>query len=225
MLADDGPVFLHQRRLLLEAGWLIAELRAAGVDVSEASDEVRAAWLAQPGQLLGDTWWSILESLLSPSTPSLREAVELADGDDVPVTFRLITRLELARLLVDAGDRSEATAVLAHAMNEAEHLGHVPLTRTIGAFAAAAGLAAAPASAQRAEESDPLTARERQVLDLIAEGLSNRQIGERLFISVKTVSVHVSAVLRKLGVSTRTEAAVLQKNSKFGVSRQDAVVR
>ena len=75
------------------------------------------------------------------------------------------------------------------------------------------------------EESDPLTARERQVLDLIAEGLSNRQIGERLFISVKTVSVHVSAVLRKLGVSTRTEAAVLQKNPNFGVSRQDAVVR
>ena len=133
MLADDGPVFLHQRRLLLEAGWLIAELRAAGVDVSEASDEVRAAWLAQPGQLLGDTWWSILESLLSPSTQSLREAVELADGDDVPVTFRLITRLELARLLVDAGERSEATAVLAHAMNEAECLGHVPLARTIGA--------------------------------------------------------------------------------------------
>ena len=90
MLADDGPVFLHQRRLLLEAGWLIAELRAAGVDVSEASDEVRAAWLAQPGQLLGDTWWSILESLLSPSTQSLREAVELADGDDVPVTLSLI---------------------------------------------------------------------------------------------------------------------------------------
>ena len=225
MLADDGPVFLHQRRLLLEAGWLIAELRAAGVDVSEAGDEVRAAWLAQPRQLLGDTWWSILESLLSPSTQSLREAVELADGDDVPVTFRLITRLELARLLVDAGDRSEATAVLAHAMNEAERLGHVPLTRTIGAFAAAAGLAAAPASAQSGEESDPLTARERQVLDLIAEGLSNRQIGERLFISVKTVSVHVSAVLRKLGVSTRTEAAVLQKNPNFGVSRQDAVVR
>ena len=37
------------------------------------------------------------------------------------------------------------------------------------------------------------------MLDLIAEGLTNRQIGERLFISVKTASVHVSAILRKLG--------------------------
>ena len=52
-----------------------------------------------------------------------------------------------------------------------------------------------------------LTARERQVLELIAEGLSNRQIGERLFISGKTASVHVSAILRKLGAATRTEAA------------------
>ncbi len=54
---------------------------------------------------------------------------------------------------------------------------------------------------------EELTARERQVLELIAEGLSNRQIGERLYISGKTVSVHVSAILRKLGASTRAEAA------------------
>ncbi|WP_170298426.1 helix-turn-helix transcriptional regulator [Agromyces allii] len=54
---------------------------------------------------------------------------------------------------------------------------------------------------------DELTTRERQVLELIAEGLSNRQIGERLYISGKTVSVHVSAILRKLGASTRAEAA------------------
>lgn len=53
-----------------------------------------------------------------------------------------------------------------------------------------------------------LTPRERQVLALIAEGLTNRQIGRRLFISEKTASVHVSAILRKLGVASRTEAAV-----------------
>lgn len=225
MLADDGPVFLHQRRLLLEAGWLIAELRAAGVDVGGASDEVRAAWLAQPEQLLDDAWWSILDALLSPSVPALRAAVDVADSDDVPVTFRVTTRLALARLLVEAGERADAGVVLSHALQEAERLGHVPLLRMVRAFSAAAGLSAASGIASAAADADPLTARERQVLDLIAEGLSNRQIGERLFISVKTVSVHVSAVLRKLGVSTRTEAAVLHKNQNFGVSRQDAVVR
>jgi DNA-binding CsgD family transcriptional regulator/tetratricopeptide (TPR) repeat protein len=56
-----------------------------------------------------------------------------------------------------------------------------------------------------------LTARERQVLDLIAEGLSNRQISERLFISAKTASVHVSNIMRKLGASSRTEAVFLDR--------------
>lgn len=46
------------------------------------------------------------------------------------------------------------------------------------------------------------------MLDLVAEGLTNGQIAERLFISAKTASVHVSAILRKLGVATRTEAAL-----------------
>jgi DNA-binding NarL/FixJ family response regulator len=54
-----------------------------------------------------------------------------------------------------------------------------------------------------------LTARESQVLELVAEGLSNGQIAERLYISRKTVSVHVSAILRKLGAASRTEAVRL----------------
>ena len=72
----------------------------------------------------------------------------------------------------------------------------------------ASGVAGADAPADVTAE---LTARERQVLELIAQGLSNRQIGERLFISGKTASVHVSAILRKLGASTRTEAAFLAR--------------
>ena len=54
--------------------------------------------------------------------------------------------------------------------------------------------------------TDVLTAREAEVLALVAQGLSNRQIGEKLFISGKTVSVHISNLLAKLGVSGRAEA-------------------
>jgi two-component system response regulator DevR len=54
-----------------------------------------------------------------------------------------------------------------------------------------------------------LTAREREVFDLIAEGLTNRQIGERLFLAEKTVKNHVSSLLAKLGLQRRTQAAVL----------------
>jgi DNA-binding NarL/FixJ family response regulator len=54
-----------------------------------------------------------------------------------------------------------------------------------------------------------LTDREREVLALVAEGRSNGQIASTLFISPKTVSVHVSNILAKLDVSSRTEAAAL----------------
>jgi len=62
------------------------------------------------------------------------------------------------------------------------------------------------------EEQDPLhtlTEQERAVFDLIGEGMTNRQIGERLFLAEKTVKNYVSHVLNKLGLQRRTQAAVL----------------
>ncbi|MGH3245708.1 MAG: response regulator transcription factor, partial [Trebonia sp.] len=56
-----------------------------------------------------------------------------------------------------------------------------------------------------------LTPRESEVLRLMSRGLSNRQIGEELFISQKTASVHVSNILGKLGAATRTEAAAIAR--------------
>jgi DNA-binding NarL/FixJ family response regulator len=60
-------------------------------------------------------------------------------------------------------------------------------------------------------ERDPiaLTPREQEVLRLVAEGRTNGEIGAELFISTKTASVHVSNILAKLGVSSRTEAAAV----------------
>jgi DNA-binding NarL/FixJ family response regulator len=54
-----------------------------------------------------------------------------------------------------------------------------------------------------------LTAREAEVLSLVAAGRTNRQIGSELYVSEKTASVHVSNILRKLGVSSRVEAAAV----------------
>lgn len=60
-----------------------------------------------------------------------------------------------------------------------------------------------------AHELDELTEQERKILELIAEGLTNRQIAERLFLAEKTVKNYVSSVLAKLGLERRTQAAVL----------------
>jgi DNA-binding NarL/FixJ family response regulator len=57
------------------------------------------------------------------------------------------------------------------------------------------------------DELSVLTERERRILDLIAEGMTNRQIGEELYLAEKTVKNYVSSVLSKLGMSRRTEAA------------------
>ncbi len=59
------------------------------------------------------------------------------------------------------------------------------------------------------QSGDSLTAREREVLKLMADGLTNADIAERLVIGVATVKTHVSSVISKLGVSTRTEATAL----------------
>ncbi len=59
------------------------------------------------------------------------------------------------------------------------------------------------------EELAALTDQERKILALIAEGLTNRQIGERLFLAEKTVKNYVSSILSKLGLERRTQAAVL----------------
>jgi len=62
---------------------------------------------------------------------------------------------------------------------------------------------------KRAEPAFGLSGREREVLALIVQGRTNREIGERLFISQKTVGVHVGNILSKLGVSGRVEAAMV----------------
>jgi len=120
-------------------------------------------------------------------------------------------RLAEALLLSDAG-RTGAAGVLDEAREVATRLGAAPLREATEALARAARLPGRPspqvATEAGAERADPgLTAREHDVLALVAEGLTNRQIADRLFISQRTAGVHVSHILSKLGARNRMVAA------------------
>ncbi|MEV6653236.1 AAA family ATPase [Streptomyces sp. NPDC051219] len=125
-------------------------------------------------------------------------------------------RLAEALLSADANGNARGTAaeLLRQADAAAERLRARPLREDIALLAQRARLplAAAPEGAE--QPADPaealgLTSRERDVLRLVAVGRTNRQIAEKLFISPKTASVHVSNILAKLGVAGRGEAAAL----------------
>ena len=78
-----------------------------------------------------------------------------------------------------------------------------------------AGPEAAPGNQEQAKTPDShgLTSRELVVLRLLATGRTNAQIGAELFISPKTASVHVTSILRKLGVTTRVQAAAVAERA------------
>jgi DNA-binding NarL/FixJ family response regulator len=110
------------------------------------------------------------------------------------------------------GDREAAADAARAAHATAVRLGAGWLRGEIESLAARARLTLEPAhdKPDRSEE-DPfgLTARERQVLALIAEGATNREIGAALYMAEKTASVHVSRILVKLNARSRTQAAAV----------------
>ena len=162
-----------------------------------------------------------------------RELSEFADEHEGPVFVRAYLRYRQAHALVAEGSRGPAAKALALGRalaeadgealrigtpngqdNEGDHdpasengLRLEPLLALMDALAKAGRLTVTAAATVSSDSGPALTTRELEVLRLVAEGLSNGQIAAQLFIATKTVSVHVSNILAKLGVSSRTEAA------------------
>jgi DNA-binding NarL/FixJ family response regulator len=113
-------------------------------------------------------------------------------------------RIRLAAVLRSSGDQVAARELTDLARDAAKALGARPMLDELKA------LGSTPARAESGG-SETLTPRETEILTLVAAGRSNGEIGKQLFISAKTVSVHVSNILAKLGASGRTEAAAIAR--------------
>ena len=191
-----------------EIAWLHGRAETVDRDTAEALELARvtgAAWIV--GELLV---WRRRAGLVDPPVADLPE----------PFALELAGRVEAAASAWAAlGCPYDAATALAQAEDEgALRRAHDDL-RALDAPAAAAvvarklralgvrGLPRGPRAHAR-DNAAHLTAREVDVVRLLAEGLRNAAIAERLFVSPRTVDHHVSAVLRKLGVRTRGEAVV-----------------
>ena len=167
--------------------------RAAGEDDPGTWEEIRPAAAARPAPFVeAYLAWRAAEAWagrgdLTAAVAPLREAHAIAAMIGATVLQAEIAGLG-RRLRVDLSTPLDGAPVHAAAAEQG------------------ADYAVEPAAA-----ADPfgLTSRERDVLALVAEGYTNRRIAETLFISESTAGVHVSHILAKLGVETRTEAATV----------------
>lgn len=184
-------------------------LRAKALDRMGRTDEAVALAAAELDQARG--WGSprvvggalrILGALRrGDGLPELQEAAEILEGSTA--------RLEYARALASLGTAlrlarrpTEAREPLSQALEIATGAGATPLADRVRAELAAAGLRP---RAMALSGVGALTASERRVADMAAEGQTNKDIAQALYVTPKTVEVHLSATYRKLGIRSRRE--------------------
>jgi DNA-binding NarL/FixJ family response regulator len=197
LIADDHPVVRQGLQVMMS---LQEDIEVAG-EAADGGEAVRLAAELDPDVILLD--------------------LKLPVMDGVAVLRELRDRRIRARSLVLTSASDQSLVMLAMAAGAAGflykdvdpdalmravrsvHDGHTLLA------AGAAGLLAGSGDTGTRRGTGALTGREQEVLALIADGRSNREIGRLLHVSEKTVKTHVSSVLAKLGVADRTQAAVL----------------
>jgi len=198
--ADDAISYLREFEHVTLASVLIAQHQS-----SEAEDTLPAAiglldrllQAAEAGERMG----SVVEILV------LQALAHQTHGNMPQALTRLARALALAepegymRLFVDEG------RPMARLLNEAASRGIAPnYTRRLLASFSPTGLPQTHASVPQTESIEPLSEREREVLQHIATGLTNQEIADRLYLSLYTVKAHVRNIYDKLGVGNRTQA-------------------
>ncbi len=198
--------------VLATAAQVISVMRREHLPVSPADVEHIRSAAGKMGDWGGAPMWrAVIDAELSADgrdrIDRWRTAIDAVDRAEGPAHLRPYARYRLGEALLEAGDRTEATEVLRDAAARAGTLGAGLILRWVGDLARRAGIRLL--DQVNVPNTGGLTARELEVLRLVAAGRSNREIGDELFISAKTASVHVSNILAKLGASSRVEAAAI----------------
>jgi DNA-binding NarL/FixJ family response regulator len=204
LLVDDEQLVRSGLRMILQSSGDV-EVVGEAANGSEAVERVR---LHRPDVVLMDIRMPTMDGLAAT-----REVTALPDPPKIIVltTFELDEYVHTALangavgfLLKDTPPRDLLQAVRTVSEGNAM-LSPTVTRRLIAEFATRGG-----AQALRARKQlEALTEREREVVVAVAQGLSNAEIGKRLFMSEATVKAHVSRVLTKLGMSNRVQAAIL----------------
>jgi DNA-binding CsgD family transcriptional regulator/tetratricopeptide (TPR) repeat protein len=226
----------------LAEAWALAEptgeLQRLG---PAAAARAEVAWLAGDADAVASATEAVLELALQREAPWLigelaywrRRAglhEEIPAGAAEPYALQMAGKWErAAERWTEIGCPYEAALALAHgdeaalrrAHAELQRLGAVPAATIVAQRLRALGARGVPRGPRASTQNNPanLTERELEVLELVSEGLRNVDIADRLFLSRKTVDHHVSAILRKLGVSTRGQAGA--EAVRLGLAGQD----
>ena len=206
LLADDQDLFREGLHTLLSVQ---PEINVVG----EARNGEQALVLAvrfHPDVVLMDVQMPVLDGVAA--TRQLRRklpdchVIMLTTFDDDEYVFEGLRAGALGYLLKDTSSENLLNAIRAAARGES-FLQPSVAAKVVSEFARLSDSAPASPTA----DAEPLTARERDILRLMVEGLSNREIADELVITEGTVKNHVTNILSKLGVQSRTQAALKAK--------------
>ncbi|MEU6123872.1 response regulator transcription factor [Streptomyces sp. NPDC047123] len=217
MVVDDDKLLRYGLRRILESAGSITVSA-----VCDGADAVERAVRHRPDVVLVDLHMpdldgiSVLRALRGLDAPPV-VAVLTGFGDDAQVTEAFAAGAA-GFFLKDAAARELIPGVLLLAAGGSALSARVVRSLRAASAPPLAGPAepplppaATPPAVPAVPPTVPLTGRERDVLDLLATGMTNAQIAERLLLSRSTVKDHVSSVLAKLGASNRIQAAVLAR--------------
>ncbi len=202
-LGRRAPTAVEESRRV-RAGEDLAVMRAI-------RDEIAERWpkhlrLAEPWLALSEAEMSRLEGV--SDADAWQRAAALFEELQIPYMRAYGLLREAEALLSARQNAARSRTALRDAYAIASRLSARPLMGVIEEVALRAHMDLEEAASPAAVRPAGLTPREQEILGLLAKGLTNRQIGEHLFITEKTASHHVSSILAKLGVGGRTQAAV-----------------